>query len=544
MNMKRLRPIVDIASELKIPPESIEVYGKYMAKVRLGAIQHERVENGKLIVVTAMTPTREGEGKTVIAIGLGQAFRRLGKRAVVCVRQPSMGPTLGIKGGGAGGGLSRLEPFNEINLHFTGDVHAMSAANNLLAALIDNHVYHGNDLGIDRSKIIWKRALDVNDRALRKIRAGLVSRSITRNDAFEITAASEVMATLCLARDLTDLKERLARIIIGYSTNGGAVTAHDLRGDGAMATLLLNAIKPNLVQTFEGSPALVHGGPFGNVAHASPSLISIRLALKLADYAIVEPGFATELGAEKFFDIVCREGGFRPDLALLVITIRAIKHQGGLSWEKQTGDTKALEKGISNVEAHADILRKFGVPIVVVLNRIDGDKESEIRIVLEHFEKKNMPVAVCEAFQKGGNGCINLAKLILTVISKGAKFNFLYKLSDTIEEKINKVATQIYGAKDVKFSKQAVDVLNVLEGLHLTKLSICIAKTQYSISDNPLLLGRPSDFTLKITNLRPMRGPGFIVVYSGTINTMPGLPIHPNAERIYVDRKGRIMGLY
>jgi len=544
-----MKPIKEIATMLGIEEDELEYYGRYKAKISTKV--WERVKNnkdGKLILVTAINPTPAGEGKTTTTVGLGQAMHRLGKKAVIALREPSLGPVMGIKGGAAGGGYSQVVPMEDINLHFTGDMHAITAANNLLSAVIDNHIHQGNSLGIDPRQIVWKRAMDMNDRALRNVIVGLGGKvnGVPREDGFIITVASEIMAILCLAEDLMDLKERLGKIIIGYTYDNQVVTAKDLKVDGAMALLLKDAIKPNLVQTLEHTPCFMHGGPFANIAHGCNSIAATRLGLKLADYVITEAGFGADLGAEKFFDIKCRYGDFKPNAIVIVATVRALKYNGGVPKEQlKTENLDALQKGIANLQKHIENMRLFGVPVIVSINAFDTDTENEIEYIRQFCADMNVECAVSEVFTKGGEGGIELAeKVIKTVDSCDSNFQVLYDQNLPIKEKIQIIATKIYGGKDVAYTSKAEKDIKRLELLGYDKLPICMAKTQYSLSDDPSLLGRPEGFTLNVREVKVSAGAGFIVVFTGEIMTMPGLPKKPSAENIDIDENGKITGLF
>jgi formate--tetrahydrofolate ligase len=545
----KLENIIDVAGKIGLDEHYLELYGRYKAKVSLDILKgRQGQQKGKLIVVSCMTGTKAGEGKTTVAIGLGQSLGLMGKKGIVCIRQPSLGPVFGIKGGGAGGGYSQVQPMDEINLHFTGDLHAISSAHNLLAAVLDNHLFQGNDLDIDLHSIIWKRVLDMNDRVLRSIVIGLGGKrnGIPRQDSFEITAASEIAAILALANDLADLKERLSRIIVAYSEQTQPVTAADLKISGAMALLLKDSLKPNLVQTLEHTPVFVHGGPFANIAHGCPSLISIRIALCLADYVIVEPGFGADLGAEKFFDIVCPLDNLHPNLVVLVATIRALKHHAGVHESKLAEeDADAVLRGTENLEKHIEIIQRFKIPIVVALNRFHSDTPAEIRKLGDKIRSMNIRFAVTEVFTRGGEGGKELAAHVIEAISQEpSDFQTLYEETTHLRDKILHVAEEIYGSKDVIYTDDAQEDIRLIEDLGLEKLPICIAKTQFSLSDNPDLLGRPRDFKITITGVKPRAGAGFLVVYTGDINTMPGLPKIPAAEIMDINQDGKITGLF
>ncbi len=544
-----MKPISEIAASIGIQADELELYGKYKAK--LSPELWERVKDrkdGKLILVTAINPTPAGEGKTTTTVGLGQAMSKIGKKAIIALREPSLGPVMGVKGGAAGGGYSQVVPMEDINLHFTGDMHAITAANNLLSAAIDNHIQQGNELGIDLRQISWKRAMDMNDRALRSIVIGLGGKAngTPREDGFVITVASEVMAILCLAGDLTDLKKRLGRIIIGYTYSGAPVTASQLKIEGAMTLLLKDAIKPNLVQTLENTPALMHGGPFANIAHGCNSINATKLALKLADYVITEAGFGADLGAEKFFDIKCRFADFKPDAVVLVATIRALKYNGGAKKENlKLEDLHSLKTGFANLEKHVENLRKYGVPVVVAINHFDSDTHEEIEYVKTRCKGINAEVAFSQVFAKGGEGGKELAeKLVHVIHSVPSGFRTLYDVKAPVKAKIEKIAREIYGARSVTYTPAADKAIKKLEEMHLDELPICMAKTQYSLSDNPNMLGRPENFEINVREIKVSAGAGFIVALTGEIMTMPGLPRVPAAEKIDIDENGIITGLF
>ncbi|ACL74406.1 formate--tetrahydrofolate ligase [Ruminiclostridium cellulolyticum] len=545
----KMHHIADIAKNLGIDTEDIEFYGNYKAK--LSDKLWDKVKNkkdGKLVLVTAINPTPAGEGKTTTTVGLGQAMARIGKNAVIALREPSMGPVMGIKGGAAGGGYAQVVPMEDINLHFTGDMHAITAANNLLSAAIDNHLQQGNMLNIDSRQIVWKRCMDMNDRALRNVIVGLGGKinGVPREDGFNITVASEIMAILCLALDIKDLKKRLGRIIIGYTYEGKPVTAHDLKVDGAMTLLLKDAIKPNLVQTLEGTPALMHGGPFANIAHGCNSISATKLALKLSDYVITEAGFGADLGAEKFFDIKCRFAGFKPDAVVLVATIRALKYNGGVRKEDlKEENIDALSKGFANAEKHIENLKQFGVPVMVAINHFDTDTEAEIKLIQEKCSSLGVEVAFSDVFLKGGEGGIELAeKLVALTDSTVSNFAPIYDEKLPIKEKVQQIVSKIYGGRNVIYNAAAEKSIAKIEEMGLDRLPICMAKTQYSLSDNPALLGRPQDFDVTVKEVRISAGAGFLVVLTGDIMTMPGLPKVPAAERIDINESGVITGLF
>ena len=530
----KLEPIVNIAKKIGLKEEDLFLYGQYIAKVNAGLAKKINKADGKLILVTAITPTKAGEGKSTITVGLGQALERLNKKVIICLREPSLGPVFGIKGGACGGGYSQVLPMEDINLHFTGDLAAVEAANNLLAAMIDNHIVQGNELNINPDSVIWRRAIDMNDRTLRSIYVGCDERKVClRSDVFDITAASEVMAILCLSVNLQDLKDRLNRIIIAYTYDGRPIYASDLKAAGAMAVLLKHAINPNLVQTIEKVPAFVHGGPFANIAHGCNSLIATKLALRLADYVVTEAGFGADLGAEKFLDIKCRIGNLKPNAVVLVVTIRALRMHG-------EGDIK---KGLSNLEKQIENIKKFSLPLVVALNKFKEDKDIEIEIVKKRCDELGVNFTIADPWYNGGDGCLELGKAVLKVMD-GKNFNFIYDIEDSIKEKIEKIAREIYGADSVEYSKDAERHLERIEKLGLNKSPVCIAKTQMSLSDNPKLIGRPTGFKITIKDLKISAGAGFVVALAGNIMTMPGLPKRPNAEIINIDEVGNIEGLF
>ena len=544
-----LRDIRKIAETAGVGEDFLELYGKYKAKIDPSIWQTLKDRpDGKLILVTAITPTPAGEGKTTTSVGLADGLRKIGKNAMVALREPSLGPVFGVKGGAAGGGYAQVVPMEDINLHFTGDFHAIGAANNLLAAMLDNHIQQGNSLGIDPKAITWKRAVDMNDRQLRHIVDGLGGKvqGVPREDGFEITVASEIMAVLCLASDLMDLKARLARIVVGYTYDGKPVTAHDLKAEGAMTALLKDAIKPNLVQTLEGTPAFVHGGPFANIAHGCNSVQATRLALKLSDYTVTEAGFAADLGAEKFFDIKCRMAGLHPAAVVVVATVRALKYHGGVAKaELGKEDLEALEKGLPNLLQHVrNVKEVFGLPCVVAVNRFPTDTEAELRLVEEKCRELGVNVALSEVWGKGGEGGIALAEEVVRLCEEPNSFSFSYELDMPIEEKIRQIAKRVYHAENLTLLPAAKKKAAELEALGFGGLPICMAKTQYSFSDDPKLLGAPEGFTVTVSNVKVCAGAGFIVAYTGDIMTMPGLPKVPAAERIDVDENGVISGLF
>ena len=545
----QMQPITDIAEKAGILPDELELYGKYKAK--LSAETWNRLENqpdGKLVLVTAINPTPAGEGKTTTTVGLGQAMAHLGQKAIIALREPSLGPVFGIKGGAAGGGYAQVVPMEDINLHFTGDMHAITAANNLLCAMLDNHLQQGNELSIDPRRILFTRVLDMNDRALRNITIGLGGKinGVPREDHFMITVASEVMAILCLAQDIRDLKQRLGNILVAYRYDGTPVYARDLGAAGAMTALLKDAIKPNLVQTLEGTPCLMHGGPFANIAHGCNSVQATKIALKLADIAITEAGFGADLGAEKFFDIKCRAAGLKPECVVLVATVRALKYNGGVAKaDLNKQDVAALERGIVNLDAHIENIQKFGVPVVVAINAFPTDTEEEMEVIRAHCEKKGVRVALSEVFAKGGAGGTALAQQVLDVLEeKTANFQPIYALEQPLEDKIRAIATNIYGAADVNILPAAQKELASITEMGYGDLPICMAKTQYSLSDDASQLGRPKDFAVTVRTARLSAGAGFIVCETGAIMTMPGLPKKPTALSIDVDAEGKITGLF
>ncbi|MCM1387767.1 MAG: formate--tetrahydrofolate ligase [Bacillus sp. (in: Bacteria)] len=544
-----LEPVTGIAEKLGIKEDDLELYGKYKAKITEEYLDSLKDKpDGKLILVTAINPTPAGEGKTTTGIGLAQAFGKIGKKAVLALREPSLGPCFGIKGGAAGGGYSQVVPMEDLNLHFTGDFHAVTSANNLLAALLDNHIQQGNALGIDTRQIVWKRCLDMNDRVLRNIVVGLGAKAdgTVREDHFVITVASEIMAILCLASDMRDLKERLGRIIVAYNYEGKAVTAADLGAVGAMAALLKDALKPNLIQTLEHTPALIHGGPFANIAHGCNSIRATRAALKMADYVVTEAGFGADLGAEKFFDIKCRIAGMQPDVSVLVATIRALKYNGGIpKSELSVENLDALKKGIANLEKHIENLHRYGVPIVVTLNSFITDTQAEIDYVRQFCEERNCEFALSNVWEKGGEGGIDLAHKVLHAIEeKHTDFRMLYDDALPLKEKIRTVAQNIYGARDVVYLAGAEKQLRKLEEDGFGSLPVCMAKTQYSLSDDASLLGRPEGFDITVREVYVCAGAGFVVVLTGAVMTMPGLPKEPAAYRIDVNDDGVITGLF
>ena len=545
----QMRPITEVAAAAGLDAEDLELYGKYKAKLSADVWKKTADKpDGKLVLVTAINPTPAGEGKTTTTVGLGEALAKMGRKAMIALREPSLGPVFGIKGGAAGGGYAQVVPMEDINLHFTGDMHAITAANNLLCAMLDNHMQQGNVLGIDPRRIVFTRVMDMNDRALRNITIGLGGKvnGVPREDHFMITVASEVMAILCLAKDLDDLKKRFGDILVAYTFAGKPVYARDLHAEGAMTALMRDAIKPNLVQTLEGTPALMHGGPFANIAHGCNSVQATRLAMKLADIAITEAGFGADLGAEKFMDIKCRKAGISPDCIVLVATVRALKYNGGVpKTELNTPNMGALERGICNLDAHLDNMKKFGVPVVVAINAFPTDTAGEMEFIRKHCAERGVRVALSEVFAKGGEGGEELAREVLTVLDEGkADFHMLYEDELPLEEKIRRIAKEIYGADGVTFAPAAHKELANITDMGYGRLPVCIAKTQYSLSDDASLLGRPSQFVVSVRSARLAAGAGFVVVETGAVMTMPGLPKVPAAEKIDVDNAGVITGLF
>ena len=542
-------PITEVAKKLGIGEEDIELYGRYKAKLSMDLIKRVQDKpDGKLILVTAITPTPAGEGKSTTTVGLAQGLAKIGQKVIVALREPSLGPCMGIKGGAAGGGYSQVVPMEDINLHFTGDFHAIGAANNLLAAMLDNHIQQGNALNIDPRRIVWKRVVDMNDRELRNIVVGLGGKAhgVPRQDGFDITVASEVMAILCLATGLHDLKERLSKIIVAYDYSGNPITAGMLKAQGAMAALLKDAVKPNLVQTLENVPAIIHGGPFANIAHGCNSVMATKTALKLADYTITEAGFGADLGAEKFFDIKCRYAGLKPDAVVLVATVRALKMHGGVpKTDLATPDVEAVKRGIVNLEKHIENIKQYGLPLVVAINAFAQDTPEELEAIRSHCAAHGVNVALSEVFAKGGEGGIELAKEVVALATSGkADFKLLYGEELSLKEKIETIAKKIYGAVGVNYTKEANNALKDFEKMGYGHLPVCMAKTQYSFSDDPALLGRPEGFEITIKNCRIAAGAGFVVVLTGDIMTMPGLPKVPAAEKIDVSDDGVISGLF
>ena len=542
-----LKKITEIARDLDITEDEIETYGKYKAKISREV--NKKIQNkkdGKLILVTAMNPTPLGEGKTTISIAIADGLKKIGKKSILALREPSLGPVFGIKGGATGGGHAQIVPMEDINLHFTGDIHAITSANNLLSAMIDNHIYHGNELGIE--KVVWKRCVDLNDRQLRKINTGLSGESkiVPREDGFDISVASEVMAILCLATDINDLKKRLGNIIIGYNKKQEPIYARDIKAEGAMAVLLKDAIKPNLVQTLEHTPAILHGGPFANIAHGCNSIIATKMAMKLADYTVTEAGFGADLGAEKFLDIKCREANLIPNVVVCVATIKALKYHGGISKEDmQKENMNCLEKGMNNLYRHIDNLRgKFGLNVIVAINKFDTDTEEELNFVQNELAKREIPSSIVESWAKGGEGASDIANQIVEIAEKENRFEYIYDLNETVVEKINNVAMKIYGAKGVIYSEDSAKKIEKIEEMGYGQLPVCIAKTQYSFSDNPKNLECEEPFEINIRNVELKAGAGFIVVLAGKITTMPGLPKNPVAETVDVNENGEILGVF
>lgn len=543
----KLDEINKIAEKLEIKEEDIEQYGKYKAKISNEIYEKNKSKNnGKLILVTAISPTPLGEGKTTVSIAIADGLRKIGKKSILTLREPSLGPVFGIKGGATGGGKVQIAPMEDINLHFTGDIHAITSANNLLSAMIDNHIYFGNELGFE--KVVWKRCLDLNDRQLRKVETGLSGESkiVSRIDNFDITVASEIMAVLCLAENLKDLKQKLGNIIIGYNKKEEPIYVKQLKAEGAMTVLLKDAIKPNLVQTLEHTPALVHGGPFANIAHGCNSVIATKTALKLADYTVTEAGFGADLGAEKFLDIKCRKTGLKPDAVVIVATIKAIKYHGGVEKEKiQEENIEGIEKGIDNLYKHIDnIKNKFGLNVIVALNKYASDTEKEIEYIKEKLANKNIELSVVEGWAKGGDGAIDIANKLVKLSQQPNEFKYIYNDSDSIKEKILKIAKNIYYAKDVKYSEEAEKQIENIEKMGYAKLPICIAKTQYSFSDDPKNLECKDDYNINVRGVELKNGAGFVVVLAGKIMTMPGLPKVPAAESIDIDEDGEIVGIF
>ena len=545
----KMEPIVKIAEKLGVLEDEIEQYGKYKCKISLDIVKkNENKKDGKLILVTAINPTPAGEGKSTVTVGLGDAFNKIGKKAVIALREPSLGPVFGMKGGATGGGNAQVVPMEDINLHFTGDMHAITSANNLLSAAIDNHIHQGNLLRIDSRRVVFERVIDMNDRALRNIVVGLGGKinGFLREDGFNITVASEIMAILCMAKDLSDLKERMGNILVAYNLDGEPVYAKDLQVQGAMALLMKDAIKPNLVQPLENTPAIIHGGPFANIAHGCNSIVATKMALKLGDFAITEAGFGADLGAEKFLNIKCRYGDLAPECVVLVATVRALKHHGGVKKDElNIPSVSALEKGIKNLEKQIENIKEFNIPVVVAINKFITDSEEEIKFIENFCSNLGIKVSNTEVWEKGGLGGIDLANKILETIEESdSKFAPIYDINDSIKDKILKISKTIYGADNVNYAPQALKQISEIEKFNMDKLPICMAKTQYSLSDNPMLLGRPHGFDINVKEINVSNGAGFIVVQTGNIMTMPGLPKVPAANKMDIDINGKITGLF
>ena len=545
----KMESIINIAKKIGLGEDDIELYGKYKCKISLDAIKRlENNKDGKLVLVTAINPTPAGEGKSTVTVGLGQALNKIGKNTVIALREPSLGPVFGIKGGAAGGGYAQVVPMEDINLHFTGDMHAITSANNLLCAAIDNHIHQGNLLRIDSRRIVFKRVMDMNDRALRNIVVGMGGKinGFLREDGFMITVASEIMAILCMASDLEDLKERMGNILIAYNLDGEPVYAKELEVQGAMALLMKDAIKPNLVQTLENTPAIIHGGPFANIAHGCNSIIATKTALKMSDITITEAGFGADLGAEKFLDIKCRYGNLNPDCVVLVATIRALKHHGGVKKDElNISNVDALNKGMKNLEKQIENIKAYGVPVVVAINKFITDSDEEVKAIEDFCKNIGVEVSLTEVWEKGGEGGIDLAnKVIKTMENEPSNFKMIYDSEESIKDKILKIVQTIYGGKGVNYTPQALKQIAEIEKFNLDKLPICMAKTQYSLSDNPSLLGRPENFDITVKEVRVSNGAGFIVVLTGDVMTMPGLPKVPAANRMDIKDNGEIVGLF
>ena len=544
----KLDNIVEIATKAGIKEDELEQYGKYKAKIDSKKLfkRLESKQNGKLILVTSINPTPLGEGKTTMAIGIADGLSRIGKKAILALREPSLGPVFGIKGGATGGGHAQVAPMEEINLHFTGDIHAITSANDLLSAIIDNHIYFGNDLGFE--KVTWKRCIDLNDRQLRRVETGLSGEKniVKREDGFDITVASEIMAILCLATDLQDLKRRIGNIIVGYNKEGKPITAKDLHAEGSLTVLLKDAIKPNLVQTLEHTPAIIHGGPFANIAHGCNSVIATKTALKLADYTITEAGFGSDLGAEKFLDIKCRKANLKPDAVVCVATIRALKYHGGQPKDQiKEENLEALKNGIANLNRHLDNLKnKFGLNVIVAINKFSTDTQAEINLLKQELDKQNIELSLVESHEKGSTGAVNIAEKLVKLVEKEENFKYIYQDEDTIKEKIEKVAINIYGAEGVEYSKEALEEIEKMEKLGFSKYPVCIAKTQYSFSDDPKNLECKEPFKIHVNEINIKAGAEFIVAITGKIMTMPGLPRVPSAEKIDIDSDGNIVGIF
>ena len=544
----KLDNIVEIATKAGIKEDELEQYGKYKAKIDSKKLfkRLESKQNGKLILVTSINPTPLGEGKTTMAIGIADGLSRIGKKAILALREPSLGPVFGIKGGATGGGHAQVAPMEEINLHFTGDIHAITSANDLLSAIIDNHIYFGNELGFE--KVTWKRCIDLNDRQLRKVETGLSGEKniVKREDGFDITVASEIMAILCLATDLQDLKRRIGNIIVGYNKEGKPITAKDLHAEGSLTVLLKDAIKPNLVQTLEHTPAIIHGGPFANIAHGCNSVIATKTAMKLADYTITEAGFGSDLGAEKFLDIKCRKANLKPDAVVCVATIRALKYHGGQPKDQiKEENLEALKNGIANLNRHLDNLKnKFGLNVIVAINKFSTDTQAEINLLKQELDKQNIELSLVESHEKGSTGAVNIAEKLVKLVEKEENFKYIYQDEDTIKEKIEKVACNIYGAEGVEYSKEALEEIEKIDKLGYSKYPVCIAKTQYSFSDDPKNLECKEPFKIHVNEINIKAGAEFIVVITGKIMTMPGLPRNPAAEKIDIDSDGNIVGIF
>lgn len=544
----KMQPIMEVAKAIGITEDEVDLYGKYKAKISLDVFDRLKDQkDGKLVLVTAISPTPAGEGKSTTTVGLGQAMTKIGKKASIALREPSLGPVFGVKGGAAGGGYAQVVPMEDINLHFTGDMHAITTANNLLSAAIDNHINHGNVLGIDPRQIVWKRVLDMNDRALRQVVVGMGGKAngYLREDGFMITVASEIMAILCLSTSLMDLKERLGKIIVAYTGDNRPITAADLKVQGAMTLLLKDAIKPNLVQTLENTPAFIHGGPFANIAHGCNSIMATKLGLKLCDYLITEAGFGADLGAEKFMDIKCRYGNLTPSVVVIVATVRALKMHGGVPKTELTGENvAAVEKGFANLEKQIENITSFGVPAIVAINKFYTDTDAELKLVIDKCKAMGVEVSLCEVWEKGGDGGVDLANKVVATAEKANQFEYLYDVNDSIKSKIETIAKAKYGADGVDFTAKAKKEIDRLESLNLDKFPICMAKTQYSLSDNAALLGRPTGFRISVNEVRVSAGAGFIVAICGDVMVMPGLPKVPSAEKIDIDENGVITGLF
>lgn len=543
-----LEPIQNVGEKIGIPADALEMYGKYKAKLSFDFVKSlEKEDEGKLILVTAINPTKAGEGKSTTTVGLGDGLNRLNKKTMMALREPSLGPVFGLKGGAAGGGYAQVVPMEDINLHFTGDMHAITTCNNLVSAIVDNHIYQGNSLHIDPDNVTFKRCLDMNDRELRKVDIGLGAKvnGVKREDGFNITVASEIMAALCLAEDLMDLKERFANMLVAYTFDGKPLYVRDLGIEGAMAMVMKDAILPNLVQTLEHNPVLIHGGPFANIAHGCNSVIATKTALRLADYVVTEAGFGADLGAEKFLDIKCRLANLHPDAVVIVATIRALKQHGGVAYEDlKEENVDAMLKGCDNLAKHIDTIEQFGVPYVVAINEFATDTEAEVKALKDWCEKNGHPMSLSQVWAKGGEGAIDLAQKVIDLCEKKNTYAPLYPLEDSIEKKIKTIAQKVYGAKDVEFTEEAKEQIKVFNEMGWDRLPICMAKTQMSLSDDGKIMGRPKDFTITVRELRPSLGAGFIVALTGKVLTMPGLPKHPSALDMDIDENGKITGLF